>query len=176
MKESELRQIPLTALLAVAGVILPQFFHLFGLGPVFLPMFLPVMLGALLLRWRFAVALAIITPLVSFVITGMPPIAPPILPVMLAELILISSILSLLHVHARKNKWLALLVSVLTDRLLLFAIVFFLAPVFGLPKIFTSFSLVLSGIPGIILQFTVLPTTLTLIEKKFPQYVQRESV
>jgi len=174
MKESELRQIPLTALLAVAGIILPQFFHLLGLGSIFLPMFLPVMLGALILSWRFAITLAVVTPLASFFISGMPPLAPPVLPVMLAELILIASILSLLHVHLWKNMWLALLVAILADRLFLFAIVYVLAPWFELPKMFTSVTLVLSGIPGIIMQLTVLPLVLTYIRKKFPHYIQQE--
>jgi len=172
MKETELRQIPITALLAVSGIILPQFFHLLGLGSVFLPMFLPVMLGALILSWRFAITLAIITPLTSFFVSGMPPITPPILPVMLTELILIASLLSLLYVHLNKNIWLALVVAILADRLFLFVIVFALAPWFGLPKIFTSITLVLSGIPGIILQLTVLPTVLAYLRKKFPHYVQ----
>lgn len=172
MKESEIRQIPLTALLAVSGIILPQFFHLLGLGAVFLPMFLPVMLGGLLLRWRFAVTLAVITPVASFIITGMPPITPPVLPVMISELVLITSVLSLLHVHFQRNKWFVLICAVLADRVLLFIIVYFLAPLFGLPQMFTSFSLVISGIPGIILQLIILPAALVFIEKKFPHYLQ----
>jgi hypothetical protein len=174
MKETELRQIPLTSLLAVAGIILPQFFHLLGLGSVFLPMFLPVMLGALILSWRFAITLAAITPLASFFISGMPPLTPPILPVMLTELILISSLLSLVHVHLHKNMWLALVVAILADRLFLFVIVFFIASWFGLPKMFASISFVLSGIPGIIMQLVILPAVLTYIKKKYPHYIYQE--
>ena len=81
MKESELKQIPLTALFAALAVALPQFFHMLGLGAVFLPMFLPVTAGAMLLSWKFAFTLALIAPITSWLITGMPPIVPPILPV-----------------------------------------------------------------------------------------------
>ena len=136
-----------------------------------MPMFLPVMLGGLLLRWRFALVLAVVTPLASFTITGMPPITPPVLPVMMTELMLISSILSLLHVHLQKNKWAALISAIVADRFFLFIVAYFLAPVFGLPQMFASFSLVISGIPGIILQLIVLPAALVFIEKKFPQYL-----
>ncbi|MCD6376216.1 MAG: hypothetical protein J7L94_11860, partial [Caldisericaceae bacterium] len=94
MKQQELKQIPLTAFLAVAGVLLPQFFHLFGLGAVFLPMFLPVMLGGLLLSLRFALLLAVITPAISWAFTGMPPLVPPVLPIMVIELLVVNTLLS----------------------------------------------------------------------------------
>ena len=170
MNESELRQIPLTALLAVTGVIFPQFFHLLGLGATFLPLFIPVMLGGFLLRWRFAVTLAIIAPMASFFLTGMPPITPPVLPLVICELIISATIISFMFVYKHLNKWLALILAILADRIFLFFVVFILAPVFGLPQLFTSVSLVLSGIPGIILQLVVLPAALSFIEIKFPQY------
>lgn len=168
LSEIELWQIPVAALFAALGVVFPQFFHLLGLGPAFLPMFLPVMMGSLLLTWRFALAIAVICPLTSFAMTGMPPLAPPILPVMMIELIVISLILSLLYVHWRQPLWLTLPLAILTDRMLLFFLISMIAPLFGWTHPFFSIALVLGGIPGIILQLIALPLTLKLIRKRLP--------
>ncbi|MHB2147635.1 hypothetical protein ACX8XP_01135 [Calditrichota bacterium LG25] len=167
MLQRELRQIPLTAFLAVAGILLPQIFHLFGLGAIFLPMFLPVMLGGLILTWRFALLLAVITPLISWLFTGMPPLVPPVLPVLIVELLVVNAILSLLHVHLKWNLWAALLLAILTDRLLLLTLVSVIAPLFGWRHPLFSLALVSSGLPGIALQMVVLPLTVRLIRERW---------
>jgi hypothetical protein len=170
MENSELRQIPLTAIFAAAAVILPQFFHLLGLGSTFLPMFLPVMLGSFLLTWKFAMVLAVLPPLVSFVFTGMPPLVPPILPVMLSELIVVSIIISIISVHLKKSFWLALPAAIIIDRLLLFLIVSWIAPMLGFKHTIFSIALVASGLPGIAMQLIVIPLALKMIYRKYPQW------
>lgn len=172
LPDHELRQIPITAFFTAMAVLLPQLFHVIGLGPAFLPMFLPVMMGSMLLSWKFALALAVIAPLVSWGFTGMPPLVPPVLPVILAELTAISLILSLLHVHLKRPVWLALLLAITADRLLLFALIYLVAPLFGLKGPFFSLSLVLVGIPGIVIQILVIPAALKLIDQKFPHYFE----
>ena len=169
MDPNELRQIPLTALFAAVAVILPQFFHLIGLGSAFLPMFLPIMLGCFFLTWKFAVVLAILPPIVSFAITGMPPLVPPILPIMLVELVIISLIISTVYVSLRKNMWFALITAIIVDRLILLLIVGWLAPMFGYEHPIFTIAMVASGIPGIIMQIIVIPLALKLILKKYPQ-------
>ncbi|HES58841.1 MAG: hypothetical protein JW956_05160 [Calditrichaceae bacterium] len=170
MPNNELRQIPLTALFAAAAVILPQFFHLLGLGPMFLPMFLPVMLGSFLITWKFAIVLAILPPVVSFVITGMPPLVPPILPIMLAELVIIALVISVICVHLKKTFWLGLITAIIFDRLLLFIIVSWMAPLFGFTHPIFTWALVSTGLPGIIMQLIAIPLALKLIYKKYPQW------
>jgi len=170
LDSNDLRQIPLAALFAAMGVILPQFFHLVGLGAMFLPMFLPVILGAMILTRRFAFSVAIISPLVSWILTGMPPLAPPVLPVMLIELIVISLLISTIRVHLHKSVWTALIAGIVVDRILLFIIVTLIAPVFGFRHPLFSIALVISGIPGIILQIIVIPLAMRFIQQKFPQY------
>ena len=170
MINNELRQIPLTALFAATAVILPQFFHLVGLGPTFLPMFLPIMLGSFLLTWKFAMILAILPPLVSFLLTSMPPLVPPILPIMLVELIVIALIISFISVHLKKSFWLALALAIIMDRILLFLIVSWIAPLLGYNHPIFTLALVGSGIPGIMLQIVVIPFALQLIYKKYPQW------
>jgi niacin transporter len=173
LSEQELRQIPLAALFASLGVIFPQFFHLLGLGATFLPMFLPVMMGSLLLTWKFALSLAVISPLASFLLTGMPPIAPPILPLMIGELIVSSLLLSAIHVHWKKSIWIALPVAIAADRLLLFLVAGIIAPLFGWPRPFLSLALVISGLPGVVLQIIILPLAIKLIRKYLPNRVHQ---
>ena len=170
MINNKLRQIPLTALFAATAVILPQFFHLVGLGPTFLPMFLPIMLGSFLLTWKFAMILAILPPLVSFLLTSMPPLVPPILPIMLVELIVIALIISFISVHLKKSFWLALALAIIMDRILLVLIVSWIAPLLGYNHPIFTLALVGLGIPGIMLQIVVIPFALQLIYKKYPQW------
>jgi len=170
INEEDLRQIPLAALFAALAVILPQFFHLVGLGAMFLPMFLPIMLGSMLLKRRFAFSVAIISPLVSWLLTGMPPLAPPVLPVMMLELIAVSLIISTLRVHQHKPVMIALISAILIDRFLLFIIVIIIAPIFGFAHPLFSIALVMSGFPGIILQLIAIPLAMRFIQQKFPQY------
>ncbi|MFC2088675.1 ECF transporter S component [Calditrichota bacterium] len=171
MNEHEIRQIPLTAILAASGIILPQFFHMLGIGSTFLPMFLPIVLGSMLLHWRFALSLAIICPLVSWLLTGMPPMLPPVLPIMLIELSAMALVISLIRVHLNKAVWIALISGILVDRILLFLIVLAVAPLLGFTHPIFSYALVFSGTPGIVLQLITIPVAMKFIEQKFPQYI-----
>ncbi len=170
MKEQDLRQIPLTAFFAALAVALPQLFHLLGLGAVFLPMFLPVTTGAMLLSWQFALALALIAPMTSWLLTGMPPLVPPVLPVVIAELIVIALGASYLRFHKQMNVWLTLLTVLLLDRLFLFLLVSFIAPIFGWDHPLFSLGIVASGLPGIALQIIAIPLVMRFVEEKYPQY------
>ncbi len=170
MEENELKQIPLTAFFAALAIALPQFFHLLGLGAVFLPMFLPVAAGAMLLSWKFALTLALIVPITSWLITGMPPLVPPILPVIVAELAIIALSASYLRYHRGMNVWIALFTAILLDRIFLFILVSFLAPLFGWNHPLFSVGIVASGLPGIALQIIVIPLVMRFIKEKYPQY------
>lgn len=170
MQESELKQIPLSALFIASGIVLPPVFHLAGLGATFLPMFLPVLLGGMVLTWRFALLTAVLTPLASWLLTGMPPVVPPVLPVMLVELSVAALLCSVIRVHLRKSVWLALVTAILADRLVLFLIVKVMAPLLGWNHPLFSISIVISGLPGIVLQLIIIPWVMKMIKSKFPQW------
>ncbi len=176
MHEIDLRQIPLAALFLAVGVVLPQFFHLLGLGAAFLPMFLPVMTGAMLLRWKFAILPALFSPLISFMITGMPPLAPPVLPIIIVELVVVASLISLLRVHNKRDVWTALLIAIIVDRLLLFLLVWLILPLFGLEHPLFSLALVSTGIPGIVLQLITIPLVMKLIRDRFPHWYDLKTI
>src|SRR4030042_253892 len=166
MAEKSLRQIPLTSLFVALAIIFPMFFHMFGLGSTFLPMFLPVIVGSMLLTWRFALMLGIISPVSSWLLTGMPPIVPPILPVMVVELTIISIIVSLLKVHLKQSVWIALIAAIVADRVVLYILVSVIAPIFGIDSPLFTTAIVLSGLPGIALQLITIPLLMKLIKEK----------
>jgi hypothetical protein len=169
------RFIPLAALFSALGVIFPIFFHLVGLGSTFLPMFLPLIAGSTLIPPVLAIIIAIVTPLISFLFTGMPPLYPPILPVMLVELIIICALTSWLYFRKHQSIWLTLAISMAIDRLILFLFVSWLAPLLGFPEKIYSIGAVLHGIPGIVLIFIIIPLTLRFLKEKYPYIIQNST-
>ncbi|WP_411655806.1 ECF transporter S component [Anaeromassilibacillus sp. SJQ-1] len=71
-----------TALCIALGLLLPTVFHVFGTGAgtALLPMHLPVLLCGLLCGWQYGAACGILVPLLSSILTGMPPFSRPALP------------------------------------------------------------------------------------------------
>lgn len=86
------RKALLTALMVSIAVILPQICHLLGgqlglgsqLGEILLPMHLPVMLAGMLWGPWVGLVCGMLSPLLSFALTGMPGVA--LLPFMTVEL------------------------------------------------------------------------------------------
>lgn len=133
------------------GVLMPIVFHGVGLGSIFLPMFWPVAAAAFFLPVSFAILVGILTPLVSFLFTGMPPISPPILYIMIFELLSLSLVTSLLYHKTRWGIFWPLLAGLLCSRIVLFFITIPLASILGLPSKIASTAYVLQGMPGIVL-------------------------
>ncbi|GAB4363401.1 MAG: ECF transporter S component [Calditrichia bacterium] len=166
--------IPRASLFAALGVIFPVFFHLLGLGSIFLPMFLPITMGAFLLPWKLAASIAVVTPMISFAISGMPPLFPPILPLMMVELLLISIIASILFFHKKNSLWLSLVAAILVDRIVLFIFVYWFAPLLGFPPRVFSIATVVHGIPGIVLMLVVIPLTMRFLTQKYPHILSNQ--
>ena len=84
MKISNIKRLTLTALCVALCVVLPMAFHMIpNAGSVMLPMHIPVLLCGLVCGWQYGLLCGILGPLVSSVLTGMPPAA--ILPGMMVE-------------------------------------------------------------------------------------------
>jgi len=81
------RDLVLAGLFIALGILLPLVFHLFGqaAGQVFLPMHIPVLLAGFFLLPGYAAIVGILAPLLSSVLTGMPPLYP-MAPLMAVEL------------------------------------------------------------------------------------------
>ena len=108
---SNIRKTAGTALCIAIGIALPLAFHSIpNAGRVFLPMHIPVLLCGLAFGFPYGLACGIVTPLLSSLITGMPPAA--MLPAMLCELAVYGLAASLLMRFVRvKNPYAKLYIA-----------------------------------------------------------------
>ncbi|NLP11879.1 ECF transporter S component [bacterium] len=151
------RHIALSGLFVALGLMLPALFHAVGLGSVFLPMFWPVALAGFFLPWPFAVAVAVLTPIVSSLLTGMPPVSPPILHLMMAELISLALVVTLLYQTVRWGLFWILLAGLSVSRLVGFLAARVLAEWLGLPASWSALAMVVQGVPGMVGMLLLLP-------------------
>jgi len=84
MQLSATKKLVFCAICVALCVVLPMAFHALGSGTVFLPMHVPVLLCGLVCTWPYGVVCGLLGPMLSSVLTSMPPTA--ILPSMMAEL------------------------------------------------------------------------------------------
>jgi hypothetical protein len=147
----------LAGLLLAAALVLPVFFHALGLGSAFMPMFYPLALAGFLVASPLAMTTGLAAPLLSALLTGMPPFYPPIAPIMMAEGLLFTGLPQPLRKWLRLPCWLALLVILLLDRVLLWFMVQGMAMFMELPPRLLGWAAVLRGLPGLAMMMAVLP-------------------
>lgn len=166
------RTVATAALVCALSVLLPQIFHLVGgkpLGNAFLPMHLPVLLGGYLLNPAAAAICGVLSPILSFLLTGMPPI--PRLFFMILELGAYGFFTSLFAHKCRLPVFLSLPLAMLAGRAvyflsLVFALNILHLEISGMPSAVAALlSAVTAGIPGIILQLVAVPALLMALRK-----------
>jgi len=159
------RELALAGLFGAAALVLPFLFHLVQLGSLFLPMYLPLVTLALLVRPVPAGVTAVVTPLLSAALTGMPPFWPPIAILMTVELGVMTVVLSALRRRWPQGNVLILLAPVLVlGRLLSVGLVYLSAQAMTLPAGFLASVSFLSGWPGVILMLVVVPGVVRLVD------------
>jgi predicted membrane protein len=166
------RELALAGLMGALGILLPIAFHALGWGgKVFLPMHLPVVVAGFLVSPATAVTLGLMVPLLSSVLTGMPPLAPPVAPLMAVELAAKAGVASLLYRWLRLPMWGALPATVIADWVVLALAVWLAADVFAIkagPIPYVA-AVVAISLPGTILQLIAVPLTVLSIEKRVPR-------
>ena len=157
-----------TAVCAALCVVLPMAFHSIpNAGTIFLPMHIPVLLCGLVCGWPFGLISGVIGPLLSSVITGMPPAA--MLPSMMVECACYGCITGLMmkFVHTKKplaDLYISMVTAMVLGRVLAgFAKSFILSPGTA-PFAWVTTSLV-AGIPGIIIQLILIPLVVISLTK-----------
>lgn len=163
---SKTKRLVMTALFIALGTIVPQAFHMLGLGPsqVFLPMHLPVMICCSLLGPIAGLICGLITPLLSSVLTGMPPL----MPVGLAMAVELGTYgLVIGYLIKKSNIWIALIVSMLAGRLvngIVNALIAgFSASAFGITAYLTT--VFVTALPGLVIQLILVPLCYKLLVK-----------
>jgi hypothetical protein len=160
------RDILLGGLLIALAIVLPILFHALNLGSAFLPMFLPIIVAGYLLALPVALSVGILSPLVSALLTGMPPFFPPIAPIMMVEGLALAGIPALLYQRYRWNLYLTLIITLCVDRAVALGLVVLASMWLDIPEGPMGVSMILRGIPGVILVVVALPPVVRLLEAK----------
>lgn len=168
MKLTKTKELVLSGLLIALGLVLPMAFHLFNAGgPVFLPMHIPVLLGGMILSPIFALLVGVLTPIVSNLLTSMPPLMP-MLPIMIVELGLYGLVASILRKKLNLNVFISLIISMIIGRIGAGLVVYVMTSVFAVqfaPPIAFVIGGISKGIPGIIIQLIFIPIIVKALEK-----------
>ncbi len=167
IKKRSTRHLIISGVLIAIGVILPIVFHSIpNAGKILLPMHIPVLIGAFFLPWTWAGAVGLLTPILSTLLTGMPPIAPvPSAIMMPFELATYAIVISLLRKRVvKKDKWYSPLLALIPAMVLgraVSGLVFFLLQKIYLAVPITPWAFIaggiVSGIPGIAIQIVLIP-------------------
>jgi len=156
------------ALFIATGLVLPMLFHSMGLGPIFLPMFWPMALAGFYLPWPMALATGLLTPLLSSMMTGMPPV--PVLWRMMIELAMLTTVTSLLHQKSRLPVLAATATALLCALLTGFGAAALLAPLLGWPTWLYAFSSVTRSLPGVLSILIIIP----LLQQRLSRHIRTE--
>lgn len=157
------------ALCLALCVVLPLAFHaIANAGSIFLPMHIPVLLCGLVCGWPFGLACGVLGPVISSLVTGMPPAA--YLPSMAIELAVYGLVSGLMmqHVRAGKTLWdtaLSLVASMLAGRVVfsLLNALIFRAGAYSLSVWLTA--AFATGLPGIAIQLALIPALVFALER-----------
>lgn len=154
-------------LLIALGILLPQAFHVFGTagGGTFLPIHIPILMAGLMLGPYYGSLIGLVVPILSSVLTGMPPV--PKVYFMIVELVTYGIVTGI--VIRKANVYISLIAAMLAGRLL-----YGLSLVIGVQLLhFTApfanqaafFGGIVTGIPGIAIQLIILPILYTALKK-----------
>lgn len=160
------RDLTLGGLFGALAIVLPIVFHAVGMGKVFLPMYLPILAMGLLASWRTAALVGLLAPLISALLTGMPPLAPPIALIMMAELAALGLVASLAR-SVGLGIWPAAVLGLLAARAVGVFALLTIGRALGYGQGLYEFAIAgfIASWPGVALQLTVVPGAVYLIER-----------
>ena len=162
------KKIVLTAVCAALCVVVPMAFHAIpNAGSVFLPMHIPVLLCGIVCGWPYGFICGLIGPLVSSLLTGMPPAA--MLPSMMVECCVYGLTTGLVMKYVRTGKLLPDLYISMIAAMILGRAISGIAKslIFSpgtAPFAWVTTSLV-TGIPGIVIQLLLIPLIIVALTR-----------
>ncbi len=174
MIQNKTKKITITAVFLAIALLLPQVFHIFPIpnsGNVFLPMHIPVILCGYIVGPVQGLLLGVISPILSFFITGMPNAAR--LPFMVCELMVygLSAGVAYKYLFCKVNKtiriYITLILSMIMGRIAYFIgllVAIYLLHIDDL-TLGAVISAVVLGVPGIIIQIIFIPAIVLAIDK-----------
>lgn len=171
LRYTDVRSYVLTLVFVSLSVLTPWAFHQFHLaGPTFLPMHIFVLTAGLVFGWRAGLIVGLLTPLASYVVSGMPGVA--VLPQIIIELSVYGMVAGLLREKFDLRISWALLGAMIAGRLAMLLAVLAIYLVIG--RVFSPlgpevspFLAVWSAIklswPGIVIQLASIPLIVWMV-------------
>ena len=163
-----IKKMTLASVCVALCVVLPIAFHSIpDAGSVFLPMHIPVLICGMICGWPYGLLCGLMGPLLSSVITGMPPVA--YLPAMMVECGTYGLVSGLMLKWVRTGKttgdlYIALVIAMLAGRVvsgIAKALIF--AP--GMSFTMWITASFITALPGILIQLVFLPTVVFTLMK-----------
>lgn len=152
------RELAYCGLFGAASLLFPVVFHLVRLGHVFMPMYLPLVTLAFFVPPLPATVTALVVPILSGAVTGMPPFYPPVAVFMSLELAVMAALIAAVVTRRPKiNEWLVLVPVLCFGRAFYVALVYAFSLAIKLPAGFMAGLSLLGGWPGIVLMIAVVP-------------------
>lgn len=150
-------------LFTALAIVVPTIFHQFNLaGPTFLPMHIFVFVAALTLGWRAGFVVGLLSPLISYSYSHMPPAL--ILPQITAEIVVYGLAAGLLREYAKLNIYVSLLCAMVLGRLALGMTALLMLP--NNPSVVSTVTAAVKiGWPGILLQLLAVPPLVLLVRR-----------
>ena len=147
------------------GLVLPLLLHPFGLGSLLMPIFLPLLIAAGTLRLQVGLTLALAVPLISSLLTGMPPIFPPIVFMMMLEAFFMAL---WLYWSYQKNHWnltASLILTFIIQRAVRVVFIIALGRFMSLPESWLIIPALIWGYPGALIQIGMIPWIIKELER-----------
>lgn len=145
------------------SILTPLVAHYFGgvaAGRLFLPMHFFVLTAGLLLGWRAGLVVGVLTPLISYSLTNMPPVM--VLPFVVIEVAAYGFWAGFFQ-QKFKNVWLSLIGALILGRMILFAGLILLPT--KLPALPYVFGAIENGWRGIALQIILVPMAVIAVNR-----------
>ncbi len=168
MKMTPVKRIVLTALFLALCLVLPYAFHMIpNAGSIFLPMHIPVLLCGMTCGWAYGGICGLLGPLLSSVLTAMPPAA--VLPGMMVECCAYGLVTGLMMRYVRTGKealdlYLSMVTAMLLGRVLSgIAKALIFTP--GLSLAAWATASFVTALPGICIQLALLPVVILALTR-----------
>ena len=180
MKLTPVKKLVFSAACVALCLVLPMAFHAIpNAGQIFLPMHIPVLLCGLICGWPYGGVCGLLGPLVSSLVTGMPPAA--MLPGMMVECFVYGFASGLLMKYIRTkyatlDLYISMVCAMVLGRLVYgFANALVFNP--GVSAFAWVTTSLVKGIPGIVIQLILMPTVVFALTKAklIPERYKKEA-
>ena len=169
--KKQIKGLTLSAMFAALGMVLPMITgSIPQIGNMLLPMHIPVFFCGLICGWQYGLAVGAVLPVMRSLIFGMPPLYP-VAAAMTFELAAYGFVSEFLYSRSKKQNVAALYLSIITamlaGRIVWGAAEVILLGIAGNAFTWQAFmaGAFLNAVPGIIIQLTLIPALMVVLDR-----------